>query len=70
MPYGSYLALASFQIPEPLHEGFRLPQTGLDGPRTYQQLTAIKSPVNGSALSPAGSAALPTRLPGSPAAAQ
>ena len=37
LPYGSYLALASFQIPEHLREQFRLPQTGLDAHRNYQK---------------------------------
>ncbi len=37
LPYGPYLPLASFQIPEHLRQTFRLPQTGLDSHRAYQK---------------------------------
>tara|TARA_B100000676_G_scaffold252740_1_gene258257 strand:+ start:2382 stop:3326 length:945 start_codon:yes stop_codon:yes gene_type:complete len=37
LPYGKYLPMASFQIPEHLRQAFRLPQTGLDSHRHYQK---------------------------------
>ncbi|MED5389116.1 MAG: oxygenase MpaB family protein [Pseudomonadota bacterium] len=37
LPYGAYLPLASFQLPEHLRQTFRLPQTGLDSHRAYQR---------------------------------
>lgn len=37
LPYGSYLPLASFQIPEHLRELFHLPPTDLDAHRAYQK---------------------------------
>lgn len=37
LPYGQYLPLASFQVPEHLRQTFRLPQTDLDSHRSYQK---------------------------------
>lgn len=37
LPYGRYLPLAPFQVPEHLRQAFRLPQTGLDNHRAYQK---------------------------------
>ncbi|MBD3643634.1 oxygenase MpaB family protein [Alcanivorax sp.] len=37
LPYGQYLPLAAFQVPEHLRQTFRLPPTGLDSHRAYQR---------------------------------
>ena len=39
LPYGDYLPLASFQVPEHLRQMFRLPQADLDAHRLYQRQT-------------------------------